>query len=280
MPGSPLNAAERPPPNAAERQRWNDPAWTAGWVPREQLTGVVTGVLLDHLAPGRAERVLDVGSGGGRLTLAIARLVGERGRVTGVDFSTALVDLARSRARDVGATNVVFVVADAQIDRIPGAPFDAVASQFGVMFFEDPHAAFVNIAAHLGTRGRLSFACWGPLEENPWCVSPTIAGFLPDPPTPPEGAWPVGPFAFGDPGLVTGLFEDTGWAQIRASRYERRAVVERSALVDDAHALAAVPPSRRGEAEQVLAEQLAPWRRDDGRLEVPLVFWVFSAQRG
>ena len=33
-------------------------------------------------------------------------------------------------------------------------------SSFGVMFFDDPAAAFANIMAALRRRGRLAFLCW------------------------------------------------------------------------------------------------------------------------
>jgi SAM-dependent methyltransferase len=268
------------PVNAAERQRWNDPAWTAGWVPRERLTGSVTAVLLDHLALVAGESALDVGCGGGQLTLAMADEVGDAGRVTGVDFSTALVDLARSRAAEAEAANVTFVLADAQTDAIPGRPFDVVASQFGVMFFDDPRAAFANIADQVGTDGRLGFACWGPIADNPWCVSPTIAPFLPPPPSVPAGALPTGPFAFGDPDLVTGLLTGAGWVAVERTPYERRCVVERAALVDDAHALTGVAPGQRAVAERALEEHLDRFDSGDDRFEVPLVFQVFTARRG
>ena len=66
-----------------------------------------------------------------------------------------------------GADNVTFVLADAQTDSFPGAPFDAAISQFGVMFFDDPVAAFANIRAQLRPGGRLAFACWQPLRREP-----------------------------------------------------------------------------------------------------------------
>ena len=80
----------------------------------------------------------------------------------GVDISDALVRLARTRADEAGAGNVVFVVADAQTDELPGGPFDVATSKFGVMFFADPVGAFTNIRAIsarvAGSRSRASRA--------------------------------------------------------------------------------------------------------------------------
>jgi len=51
---------------------------------------------------------------------------------------------------------------------VPGAPFDAALSRFGVMFFSDPVAAFANLRAQLRPGARVTLAAWGPAAENPW----------------------------------------------------------------------------------------------------------------
>ena len=58
--------------NAAERRRWNDEHWVAVWPKREVLTDAITPFLLEALAPTAGERVLDVGCGGGKATIAAA----------------------------------------------------------------------------------------------------------------------------------------------------------------------------------------------------------------
>ena len=45
--------------------------------------------------------------------------------------------------------------------------FDVVLSNFGVMFFDDPAAAFGNLRKALRRGGRLAFLCWRTREENP-----------------------------------------------------------------------------------------------------------------
>jgi cyclopropane fatty-acyl-phospholipid synthase-like methyltransferase len=82
-------------PNAAERARWNDEAWTKAWVKREALTDSVTPLLLGALKLRAGERVLDVGCGGGGATIAAAGQVGPGGGVVGADISVVL--LARAR---------------------------------------------------------------------------------------------------------------------------------------------------------------------------------------
>ena len=123
----PTAPQRKPESNQAERRRWNDPVWVARWLNRQALTSAVSGYLLDSLAPADGERILEIGSGAGRATLALAAAV-PRGAVTGADISRPLSGLARQRAVDQGVANVSFVVADVQHDTIPDGPFDAAAS--------------------------------------------------------------------------------------------------------------------------------------------------------
>ncbi len=55
------------------------------------------------------------------------------------------------------------------------------------MFFDEPVAAFANVARHLQVGGRFVFACWQRVEDNPWYVGPTLAPYLPPTPEPAPG---------------------------------------------------------------------------------------------
>ena len=59
---------------------------------------------------------------------------------------------ARARAERERVDNVEFVVGDAQCDDLGDGLFDAVFSQFGVMFFSDPAAAFANLRGRVARR--------------------------------------------------------------------------------------------------------------------------------
>jgi SAM-dependent methyltransferase len=74
---------------------------------------------------------------------------------------------ARQLATSVGVANVRFEVADAQVHPFGTRVFDVVLSNFGVMFFEDPAAAFGNLRKALRCGGRLAFVCWRTRAENP-----------------------------------------------------------------------------------------------------------------
>jgi SAM-dependent methyltransferase len=165
--------------------------------------------------PGSGGRVLDVGCGAGATTLAMARRLGPAGRCVGVDVSSALLDLARSRARAEGLeAQVDFVLADAQTHTFSEASFDAVMSRFGVMFFEDPVAAFANLRRSVRTGGGLAFACWRGPEDNPLSQVPLQAAtaYLGEMPRPAKDA--PGRFAFADADRVRRILKDSGWRDV------------------------------------------------------------------
>ena len=109
--------------------------------------------------------VLDIGCGCGATTLAAAR---EAGRAVGADLSVPLLEIASDRAAAGSIDNAEFVVADAQTQEFGEGAFDAVISQFGVMFFDDPPAAFSNLRRSLTPGGRIAFICWQALTANEW----------------------------------------------------------------------------------------------------------------
>ena len=269
-----------PAVNEVERRRWNDAYWTSVWPTREVFTGTVTADLLAHLDARRGQRILEIGSGGGKVSLDVAALVGPEGRVVGADISEPLVGLARERAREADAANVEFVLADAQTDTIPGAPFTAALSQFGVMFFDEPVVAFANLRRQVRDGGRLVFACWRSMDRNPWALGHALGPYAPPPPIPAAGKSPTGPFTLGDPERTLGILSDAGWAEPQAACYERTVTVDRSAIFDDGQlAFNGVADEDVPAARGAIERHLAQFARIDGRLVVPLSYLVVMANR-
>jgi SAM-dependent methyltransferase len=266
--------------NERERSRWNDAYWTSIWPQREALTDTVTADLLAHLAAKPGERVLDIGSGGGKAALAVGRQVGPTGRVTGIDISEALVGLATRRATEAQCPQVQFVEADAQEDSLPGAPFSAAMSQFGVMFFDEPVKAFANIGRHLEPEGRLAFACWQSMDRNPWGLAHAIGPYAPPPPALAPGKSPTGPYALGNAERTTDMLHAAGWGDVHVASYERIVAVDRIAIFHDGQlAFNGVAEADLPAAREAVDRLLASFVRPDGRLDIPVAFFVVTAKR-
>jgi ubiquinone/menaquinone biosynthesis C-methylase UbiE len=168
------------------------------------------------IQPG--QHVLDVGCGCGETTVELARRVGASGSVTGVDISQLLIDTARQASNRSNFSNVRFEVADAQTFAFPPHSVDFVFSRFGVMFFDDPEAAFANFRKALRCGGRLSFVCWPAPQDHKFMTIPMAAArrhiTLPQPGDPEA----PGPFAFADSGRVKRILSGAGFSEIQIDR--------------------------------------------------------------
>jgi SAM-dependent methyltransferase len=168
---------------------------------------------MDALGLKAGDRVLDVGCGAGATSRELAQRVGPRGQVVGVDISRSLLEAARSHG-----SSVRYVEADAATATFDTL-FDIVFSRFGVMFFEDPVAAFANIR-RAAPRGRLGFVCWRSLAENDAMRRPSemVQHLLP-PPAPSDPHAP-GPFAFADSARIKRVLADSGWKAISVNAHD------------------------------------------------------------
>ena len=264
--------------NEAQSKRWNDEQWAAYWPKRERLTETVSPYLLEIAAARPGRRVIDVGCGGGPLTLALAQLVAPDGEAVGIDISSPLLQLARRRAEQARVHNARFVELDVQTTAPREEPFDLAVSQFGVMFFDEPLAAFGAIRRLLATGGRFVFACWQDVERNPWHVGTALRPLLPPPPIPLPGKSPAGPFVFGDDEYVRDLLGGAGFTSVEGTPYETTvrapadAVVDRSLLP-----FMGVSAEDEDEALGVVERHLARFAVGPDAYDFPLAFRVYEA---
>ena len=155
------------------------------------------------------DRVLDIGCGTGRTTRDAARSAGS-GSALGVDLSASMIERARELARLENLRNVAFEQGDAQGHRFPGNGFDLAISRFGTMFFDDPVAAFTNIAVAVRPAGRLVMMVWQEHERNEWSVAIERAlGHGGQDPAP-EGREP---FSLADPDTVEAILGAAGFGR-------------------------------------------------------------------
>lgn len=266
--------------NQQERRRWNDDQWATMWPKRERLTDQVTPFLLDALALQPGEVVVDIGCGGAKAALAAASAVGAGGAVVAVDISKPLLALARKRAAEAGAGNVSFVEGDAQQDSLGAGGYDVAMSQFGVMFFDDPVAAFANVCSHLRPGGRIGFACWQSVDRNPWFVGPVLAAFVPPPPPPAEGKSPSGPFTLAEFDRVAEILTKAGFSDVDRTTHDLVVSAPGEAVMDDAQLVfLGVDPAAMAEAQAAVRRHLAKFGDPDGECRFPVAFQVVTARK-
>jgi arsenite methyltransferase len=122
----------------------------------ESFAGVANPWQLGRLAVG--ERVLDLGSGAGTDSLVAAQMVGELGRVTGIDMTPEMLAKARAAAAEMGASNVEFVESEAEQLPFPDGSFDVVVSNGVIDLIPDKDSVFTEVFRVLVPGGRMQIA--------------------------------------------------------------------------------------------------------------------------
>ena len=186
--------------------------WLKHLVPFESMISPVNAALMRaaNFTPGQT--VVEIGCGGGKNAVEIAKAVAPSGSYLGVDISEALIAHSKERAAKAGVANATFLRADAQTATI-GAARERAFSSFGVMFFNDPAKAFANIRSWVKPGGDFIFSCWAAPDMNPWIgIVGAIAGkYVEMPERAPDGP---GPFRMADPDATRALLERAGWKNV------------------------------------------------------------------
>ena len=241
--------------------------------------------LIERIAAEKGEKILDVGCGGGITTLKLAALVGEDGGVLGVDVSRQIIDVAIKRAE--GSTNIEFQHSDAGSADLGENKFDLITSRFGVMFFDDPVAAFKNLHRSMKPTGRLVFLCWRTPQENPWMMEPAQATFqiLPPPAEKPEPTDP-GPFSLGDAEHLTNVLSSAGFNNIDLEQVDLGLPMDSVDIAVDfltrlgpaADALKDATEEQRVEVLSAIRRVIEKYNSADGVL-APAATWIVSASK-
>ncbi len=267
---------------------WNGGAGLA-WVREQDLVDrmfrPIENMLLATIAPGQAARVLDVGCGTGGTTLALGRRLGPGARCTGVDISAPMVAAARRRAAN-GGVDVDFVCADAQRHGFAPAGFDLVVSRFGVMFFDDPVAAFANLRRAVRAGGQLRFVAWRGPEENPFMTAAERAARPLLPGLPQRVPDEAGQFGLGREARVRDILAHAGWERVVCDPVDVACAFPEAEL--DGYLARMGPVGRALETadgalrERVLARvrpAFDPWVAD-GEVRFTAACWLVSARAG
>ena len=276
--------------NAAQDEAWNGDQgrhWVANAERQDQMLAEFATAVLRAARIGDGDTVLDVGCGAGATTLEAARRAGS-GSVLGADLSALMLAEATRRAERAGVANVRFQRADAQVYPFPAGAFDVALSRFGVMFFDDPPAAWGNIAHAVRPGGRLAFCCWQEAAASEFFSVPRAVVAPLVPPLAPAGPEAPGPLSLASPDRVRSLLGGAGFGEIDVSPVTTTLRIGQDP--EDAAAyiggmgsvralLAEASPEMRTAAHQALRETFAARAAGSDGVQLGAAVWLVTARR-
>lgn len=113
------------------------------------------------------QRVLDVACGTGIVARRIVPRVGAQGRVIGLDINPDKLNVARVAAKREGLA-IEWGTGQAEQLPFPAGSFDLIVCQFGLMLFNDRHAALTEMYRVLRTGGGVGLSVWQGLDHHPF----------------------------------------------------------------------------------------------------------------
>ena len=281
--------------NATQIEFWNGETgqnWVSHDALMEAMLQPLGEAVMDSLSLKPGEHVLDIGCGCGHTSLSLADRVGAEGSVTGVDVSAPMLAVASQLAAEhnAGHRSVQFLEADAQTHRFTPESYDAAFSRFGVMFFEDPVAAFTNLRASLRPSGRLAFCCWQPRAVNPFMTVPAMAALelLPAPPEIPPRT--PGPFAFEEADYVAEILTEAGYEHVTVTPLRQPLTFGRGMSLEDiverlveigpiAQMVREAPEDLQQPVRDKVVDAVAPFYQAGAGMTLEGQFWLVTAKR-
>jgi ubiquinone/menaquinone biosynthesis C-methylase UbiE len=173
----------------------------------------------------KGDRAVDVGCGFGDTAIQLAKRVGPRGYVLGIDCCDGFLKFGRDDARAAGLANVEFLEADVQTYPFKH-DFDFCFSRFGTQFFENPVGALRNMRASLKPDGTMTMIVWRTIADNPWLGSAKdiVLRYVPPPGDEARTCGP-GPFSMANPEVVAKQLEIAGYTKIELERIDAPVLV-------------------------------------------------------
>lgn len=123
-----------------------------GYNPDADL-GLGCGIPTQFAGIKQGDHVLDLGSGAGNDCFVARAIVGETGKVTGLDFTDAMLAKATENANKLGFTNVEFIKGDIEEMPLPDNTFDVIVSNCVLNLVPDKNKAFAQMLRVLKPSG-------------------------------------------------------------------------------------------------------------------------------
>jgi arsenite methyltransferase len=123
-----------------------------GYAPDADL-GLGCGIPTDFIHIGKGDTVIDLGSGAGNDCFVARALVGEEGKVIGIDMTKEMIELARENATKLGYKNVQFRYGDIENMPVTSKKADVVISNCVLNLVPDKDMAFMEICRVLKIGG-------------------------------------------------------------------------------------------------------------------------------
>jgi ubiquinone/menaquinone biosynthesis C-methylase UbiE len=174
--------------------------------------------LAGRIARTTPARVLETAAGTGVLTRALAARLPADAQITATDLNEPMLAQA---AKNLSDSRVAWRQADALALPFDAGSFDAVACQFGAMFFPDRVKGFAEARRVLKPNGRFLFNVWDRIEDNEFAdvVTQTLATVFPhDPPR----FMARTPHGYHDESQIRGDLKAAGFATITIDAVDHR----------------------------------------------------------
>lgn len=164
--------------------------------------------LVELTASQPGDRALDIGAGRGAATFPLLDAVGQRGHVTAVDLSPAMVELLGTAAMDRATRNLDVHVGEASPDRLEPASFDVVTASLVLFFDPEPEQTLRRWLALLRPGGRIGLSTFGPTDAAWAAAEQVVLQYAPPAMLDARTTGRVGPFASTE--TMTTLLQNAG----------------------------------------------------------------------